>query len=73
MEKQRGPIYKGNNMPLVSGEKAKSKEGFSSNVKAEMDAGKPQKQAVAIAYSEAGEHKKKHSGHKMTHRHKEHR
>jgi hypothetical protein len=46
-------------MPLVKGAKAKTKKGFSSNVKAEMDAGKPQKQAVAIAYSEAGESKKK--------------
>ncbi len=42
-------------MPLVKGKKAKTKEGFSANVKAEMDAGKPQKQAVAIAYSEARE------------------
>jgi hypothetical protein len=56
-------------MPLISGKEAKSKEGFSSNVKAEMDAGKPQKQAVAIAYSQAGEHKKPHK----EHRHKEHR
>jgi hypothetical protein len=29
-----------------------SKAAFSENVKAEMNAGKPQKQAVAIAYSE---------------------
>ena len=29
-----------------------SKAAFSSNVKAEMAAGKPQKQAVAIAYSQ---------------------
>lgn len=35
-------------MPL---KKSKSKKAFSSNVKAEMKAGKPQKQAVAIAYS----------------------
>ena len=35
-------------MPL---KKSTSKKAFSSNVKAEMDAGKPQKQAVAIAYS----------------------
>lgn len=40
-------------MPLMPG---KSKKAFSHNVKAEMDAGKPQKQAVAIAYSEKGEH-----------------
>lgn len=35
-------------MPL---EKSPSKKAFSQNVKAEMAAGKPQKQAVAIAYS----------------------
>ena len=46
-------------MPLVKGAKAKTKKGFSKNVEAEMKAGKPQKQAVAIAYSEAGEKKKK--------------
>jgi hypothetical protein len=36
-------------MPL---EHAKSKAAFSHNIKAEMNAGKPQKQAVAIAFSE---------------------
>lgn len=46
-------------MPLVKGKKAKSKKGFSENVKREMKAGKPQKQAVAIAYSEATKGKKK--------------
>lgn len=46
-------------MPLVKGKKAKTKKGFSENIKREMEAGKPQKQAVAIAYSEAGEKKKK--------------
>jgi len=40
-------------MPLVKGAKAKTKKGFSENVKREMDAGKKQSQAVAIAYSEA--------------------
>ena len=35
-------------MPLSKG---KGKKAFSSNVKAEMAAGKPQKKAVAIAYS----------------------
>jgi hypothetical protein len=40
-------------MPLVKGKKAKTKKGFSENVKREMEAGKPQKQAVAIAYSVA--------------------
>jgi hypothetical protein len=46
-------------MPLVKGKAAKSKKGFSENVKREMEAGKPQKQAVAIAYSEARNGKKK--------------
>lgn len=36
-------------MPL---ERGKGKKAFASNVKAEVAAGKPQKQAVAIAYSE---------------------
>jgi hypothetical protein len=36
-------------MPL---KKSTSKKAFSKNVKTEMAAGKPQKQAVAIAYSE---------------------
>ena len=36
-------------MPL---EKGKSKGAFEHNVKAEIGAGKPPKQAVAIAYSE---------------------
>jgi hypothetical protein len=46
-------------MPLVKGAAAKSKKGFSENVKREMEAGKPQKQAVAIAYSEARGAKKR--------------
>ena len=45
-------------MPLVKGKAAKTKKGFSTNVKREMEAGKPQKQAVAIAYSQAKEKKK---------------
>lgn len=45
-------------MPLKKGAKPGSK-GFGENIKAEMAAGKPQKQAVAIAYSESGEKKKK--------------
>lgn len=44
-------------MPLVTGKAAKTKKGFSENIKREMKTGKPQKQAVAIAYSEAGEKK----------------
>lgn len=46
-------------MPLVKGKEAKTKKGFSENIKKEMHAGKPQKQAVAIAYSEARKGKKK--------------
>lgn len=41
-------------MPLKPG---KSKEAFGENVKTEMEAGKPQKQAVAIAYSKQRESK----------------
>jgi hypothetical protein len=37
-------------MPLI---KSKSKKAMSTNIKREMKAGKPQKQAVAIAYSVA--------------------
>jgi hypothetical protein len=43
-------------MPLKHGT---SKKTFSSNVKAEIKAGKPQKQAVAIAYAEKRESGKK--------------
>lgn len=46
-------------MPLVKGKAAKSPKGFGENVKREMKSGKPQKQAVAIAYSEARKGKKK--------------
>jgi hypothetical protein len=35
-------------MPLVKG---KSKSAFEKNIRTEIDSGKPQKQAVAIAYS----------------------
>lgn len=46
-------------MPLVKGKAAKTKKGFSENVRREMKEGKSQAQSVAIAYSEAGEKKKK--------------
>jgi hypothetical protein len=45
-------------MPL---KQSKSKQAFKSNVKAEVKAGKPEKQALAIAYSvkRDAEHKRK--------------
>ena len=46
-------------MPLIGGKKAKTKKGFSKNIEMEMASGKPQKQAVAIAYSKAREGKKR--------------
>jgi hypothetical protein len=46
-------------MPLIGGKKAKTKKGFSENIRREMDAGKKQSQAVAIAYSKARDGKKR--------------
>lgn len=46
-------------MPLLKGAKAKTKKGISANIRAEMHAGKPQKQAIAIAMSAAGKTKPK--------------
>lgn len=46
-------------MPLLKGKKAKTRKGISENIRREMHAGKPQNQAIAIAYSEAGESRKK--------------
>ena len=47
------------NMPLIGGKKAKTRAGFSENIRREVEAGKPQKQAVAIAYRKAGEPRRK--------------
>lgn len=45
-------------MPLIN---SPSAHAFASNIKSEMATGKPQKQAVAVAYSQKrkAEHKKK--------------
>jgi hypothetical protein len=45
-------------MPNIKGKAAKTKKGFKKNIEIEIAAGKPQKQAVAIAYSLAGEKRK---------------
>ena len=46
-------------MPLI---KSKSPKAFQKNIKAEIEAGKPQKQAVAIAYDVARRAKKAKGG-----------
>ena len=46
-------------MPLISGKKARTRRGFSENIKREIEAGKPKKQAIAIAYSQSRKRKKK--------------
>jgi hypothetical protein len=43
-------------MPLKSG---KSKKAISANIRTEMHAGKPQKQAIAIAMHKAGKSRRK--------------
>ena len=45
-------------MPLLGGKKAKTKAGIAQNIRTEMKAGRPQKQAIAIAMSKAGKTRK---------------
>jgi hypothetical protein len=49
----------GDQMPLIRGKKAKTKKGISENISREIEAKKPQRQAVAIAMSVAGKSKPK--------------
>ncbi len=49
-------VHRRRPMPLKRGS---SKKTVSANIETEMAAGKPQKQAVAIAYSVAGKSRKK--------------
>jgi hypothetical protein len=44
-------------MPLIRGAKPGSR-GFKENIREEVKAGKPIRQAIAISYSESGEKKK---------------
>lgn len=53
-------------MPL---NKSKSKQAFQENVKAELSAGKPLKQSLAIAYATKGEHHSSHSEKRSEHYH----
>jgi len=46
-------------MPLLRGQKAKTQKGISGNIRTEIKAGRPQKQAVAIAMRMAGKPKPK--------------
>ena len=53
-------------MPL---NKSKSRAAFQENVKTEIAAGKPPKQAVAIAYATQGLHHSEHSARRSEHYH----
>jgi hypothetical protein len=51
-------------MPLKKGRAAKSRKGIASNIRAERRAGKPHKQAIAIAMRMAGKPKPRKRGKK---------
>ncbi len=59
MDKKQALYTRRLTMPLIKGAKAKTRTGFSENVRREVNEGKPVKQAVAISYSLAAEKKKK--------------
>jgi len=46
-------------MPLLGGKRAKTRAGIATNIKTEMAAGKPRRQAIAIAMSQAGKSRPK--------------
>ena len=52
----RGVLNKGDSMPLKKGS---SKKVISQNVRSEVMAGKPRKQAIAIALSKAGKSRRR--------------
>jgi hypothetical protein len=54
-------------MPL---NKSRSKAAFQQNVRTEIAAGRPQRQAVAIAYAVKGEHHSSHSARRSEHYHR---
>jgi hypothetical protein len=51
-------------MPLIKGKKAKTKAGISENIRRERESGRPEKQSIAIAFSEAGKSRKNKKGKK---------
>lgn len=46
-------------MPAVKGKKAKTKRGIAKNIRTEIRAGRPRKQAIAIAMRYAGKPRRK--------------
>lgn len=46
-------------MPLLTGNPAKTRKGIAQNIRTEIRAGRPRKQAIAIAFSIARKSKRK--------------